>query len=104
VPATAFPSRASIGLASCGPKAFGADATGFVAEGNQRACRRLHDRGRAAHAHEWALARRPGDLLEELSVDPAPISAPFLRLLPGQRVADVDRAAGGGTVLSIARW
>jgi hypothetical protein len=95
VPAIAFPSSAAIGLASCGPEAFGADATGFMAEGHEGARSRLHERGRAARIHKRPLASGPGDLAEELLVDPASVSLPSLGLLAGQRVADVDRTVGG---------
>src|SRR5438067_1179981 len=95
VPAIAFPSTAPIGLRSCRSEAFGADATGFMAEGYQRACRRLHERRRAADVHKRVLARQPGDLAEQLLVDPASVSVPSLGLLTGQRVANVDRAGGG---------
>ena len=95
VPAMAFPSRAAIGLGPCGPEAFDPDATGFVAEGDEGARRRLHERGRAARIHKWPLAPGPGDLGEELLVDPAPVSLPSVGLLAGQRVADVDRSVGG---------
>jgi hypothetical protein len=66
-----------------------------MAEGHEGARRRLHERGRAARIHKRPLVPGPGDLAEELLVDPAPVSLPSLGLLAGQRVADVDRTVGG---------
>src|SRR5918992_4347831 len=93
VPAIAFPSSASMRLASGGAESFGPDAGGFVAEGDEGACGGLHESRRAADVDERALARRPVDLVEEFLVDPAAVSAPSLRLLACEGEADVDRAA-----------
>src|SRR3954447_20178366 len=95
VPAIAFPSRAGIGLTSCGSEAFDPDATGFMAEGHEGVRRGLDERGRAARVHKRPPPPWPGDLAEELLVDAAPVSLPSLGSLAGQCVADVDRAVGG---------
>src|SRR5918992_4313036 len=94
VPAIAFPSSASMRLASGGAESFGPDAGGFVAEGDEGACGRLHEGRRATDVDERALARRPVDLVEELLVDPAAVAAPSLRLLACEREADVDHVVG----------
>src|ERR671918_1546112 len=93
VPAIAFPSSASMWLASGGAESLGPDAGRFVAEGDEGARGGLHEGRRATYVDERALARRPVDLVEEFLVDPAAVSAPSLRLLACEREADVDRAA-----------
>src|SRR5919106_3092281 len=90
VPAIAFPSSASMRLASGGAESFGPNTGGFVAEGDEGARGRLHEGRRATYVDERALARRPVDLVEEVLVDPAAVSAPSLRLLAREREADVD--------------
>src|ERR671918_1318114 len=90
VPAIAFPSSASMWLASGGAESLGPDAGRFVAEGDEGARGRLHEGRRAAYVDERALARRPVDLVQEFLVDPAAVSAPSLRLLACEREADVD--------------
>src|ERR687895_838176 len=94
VPAIAFPSSASTGLASGGAESLGADPVRLVAECDEGARGRLHEGRRAAHVREGALARRPGDLVEELLVDSAALSAPSLRLLACEREVDVEHLVG----------
>src|SRR5918996_3879280 len=90
VPAIAFPSSASMRLASGGAESLGADPLRLVAECDEGARGGFHERRRAADVDERALARRPVDLVEEFLVDPPAVSAPSLRLLACEREADVD--------------
>src|SRR5581483_6179506 len=94
VPAIAFPSSASIGLGPGGAEAFGPDLAYFVPELREGVRSGLREPGGAAHGDERALARRPRDFVEELLVDPSRVPAPSVRLLAGEREADVDHVVG----------
>src|SRR4030095_16654712 len=75
---------------SRGTEALGPDACWIMAEVDEPARRCLNKWSWAADVRERFLAPGPGDLLEELPIDPAGVAVPALGLLAGQRKANVD--------------
>src|SRR5439155_21690460 len=82
------------GLGTGRPEALGLDPPRVVPEVDERARRDLDEGGRPADVDERALLRRPGDVLEELPVDPSPVPPPPFGLRAGQREPDVDPVSG----------
>src|SRR5438132_6042953 len=80
---------------ACRPESFGPNALGLVPKLHERIGGRLDERRRSADVRERALARRPGDLAEQLGVDAPPIAAPPVGPLARQRERNGDPLARG---------
>src|SRR5207244_2969411 len=90
-PAIAFPSSAIvISSAPCRSEALRPDPPGLVTELDEAARRVLDEPGRSAHVDERPLLGWPGDLLEQLPVEPAPAAPPRRVLAEPGRSAHVD--------------